>query len=177
MPGNMVTAETPAFELLTRQHNRRGFSCNEDSLTTYIRQHALRDADRRISACYVLRDRSSATADIIGYYTLSAQSLQLASLSPDEVRRLPRYPFVPVALLGRMAVDARWQGKGYGADLLADAVQRSRNSEIAVYALVVDAINDTAAAFYEHFGFHRIHQWSPAPEDSRRLYLPLRSIA
>ncbi len=161
---------TPAFELLTRQHNRQGFSCSEDSLTNYIRQSALRDADRRVSVCYVLRDRDSFTADIIGYYTLSAQSLQLTSLSPEEIHRLPRYPFVPVALLGRMAVDTRWQGKGYGADLLADAVQRSRRSEIAVYALVVDAISDAAARFYEHFGFQPTHETN---KDNRRLYLPL----
>lgn len=158
---------TPAFELLTRRHNREGFSCSEASLTFYIRQNALQDATRHISACYVLYDTDSPAADIIGYYTLSAHSLGLASLSPDETRQLPRYPFVPVAILDRMAVDDRWQRKGYGADLLTDAVKRSQRSEIAVYALVVDAIGDRAAQLYEHFGFRHTE------DDNRRLYLPL----
>jgi len=157
----------PVFELLNRRHNRQGFSCSEDSLNSYIRTVALQDARRHIAVCYVLCDADSTSTDFIGYYTLGAHSLRLASLSPEESRKLPRYPFVPVALLGRMAVDDRWQGHGYGADLLADAVKRSERSEIAVYALVVDAISESAAQFYEHFGFRRTE------DDHRRLHLPL----
>lgn len=156
----------PTFQSLTRDHHRADFSCSEASLTAYIRQQALQDVKRGIAACYVLCGNQS--LDIIGCYTLSAHSLRLTSLQPEEVRKLPRYPYIPVGLLGRMAVDDRWRGRGYGADLLADAIKRLERSEVALYALLVDAIHETAAAFYDHFGFRR------TVDDPLRLYLPLR---
>lgn len=154
------------FQLLRRDHDRSTFSCSEASLAAYVRQQALQDAKRGIAACYVLCDDQSPA--IIGYYTLSAHSLRLTSLRPEEVRKLPRYPYIPVGLLGRMAVDDHWRGHGYGADLLANAIKRLERSEIALYALIVDAIHETAAAFYQHFGFQR------TTDDPLRLYLPLR---
>ncbi len=65
-----------------------------------------------------------------GYYTLSSTSVQLAELPAQTVRKLPRYPLVPATLLGRLAVDRRQQGKGYGRFLLADALHRAARSEI-----------------------------------------------
>ncbi len=107
------------------------------------------------------------TARLAGYVTLSAASVSATSL-PDSLRRkLPRYP-VPVALLGRLAVATTFQGKGLGAILLADAcIKVARASQVlAVAGLVVDAKDETAAAFYRHFGF------IPLPGQPERLLLP-----
>ena len=91
---------------------------------------------------------------MIAYYSLSAGGLAAADLPEESRRRLPKYP-VPVVLLGRLAVAESHQGKGLGAVLLADALQRIAQAcqVMAVYAVVVDALNERAAAFYRQFGF------------------------
>ena len=93
---------------------------------------------------------------IAGYYTLSATGVSLADLPVQITQKLPRYPLVPATLLGRLAVDRRHRGKGYGRFLLADALFRSVRSEIASFALVLDAKDETAASFYEREGFIRL---------------------
>lgn len=105
---------------------------------------------------------------ILGYYTLSAGSVRAEDLPPAHKRRLPNYP-VPVALLGRLAVDKQHQGQRLGTLLLADAVQRvEQASEVmAVYAIMVDALNQSAAEFYRQFGFIAF------PGQPLKLFLPL----
>ncbi len=88
-----------------------------------------------------------------GYYTLSATSVKLADLPDQTARRLPRYPLVPATLLGRLAVDRRFQGKGYGRFLLADALYRVARNEIASFAVIVDAKDEAARRFYERESF------------------------
>jgi len=87
------------------------------------------------------------------HYTLSAADVPVSGLSADITRRLPRYPSVPAARIGRLAIDQRVQGHGLGGALLLNAAMRILRSEIAVFALVVDAKDDEAAAFYRHHGF------------------------
>ncbi len=80
-------------------------------------------------------------------------SVPLGELPDDVAKQLPRYPQVPVVHIGRLAVDRKYQGHKLGGSLLADAMARSIESEIAAYAVVVDAKDKNAVAFYEHFGF------------------------
>ena len=108
------------------------------------------DIRRRVTACYVAVDEADRVA---GYYTLAASSVLLADLPPDQGRKLPRYPSVPVVRMGRLAIDHRFKGKGLGGALLADALERAQRAEIAAFALVVDAKDELAAAFYRHHGF------------------------
>jgi GNAT superfamily N-acetyltransferase len=124
---------------------------------------------RRIAALFVLVDQD--IDSIAGYYTLAATAIRLAELPPEITKKLPKYPLVPATLLGRLAVDQRYQGQGVGSFLLMDALRRSFNSEIASMAVVVDAKDDKARDFYEH------HQFIPFPEQSQRLYLPMTTIA
>ncbi len=85
-----------------------------------------------------------------GFYTLSSTAVKLAELPAETTRRLPRYPLVPATLLGRLAVDKRHRGKGHGRFLLADALFRAARSEIASFAVIVDAPEDEGARrFYE----------------------------
>lgn len=107
---------------------------------------------------------------IAGYYTLSAMSVVLAELPLEITRKLPRYPHVPATLLGRLAVDRRYQGKGYGRFLLADALFKSLRSEIAFFAVIVDALDERARHFYELEGF------LPFLDQPRRLFLPMADI-
>ena len=106
-----------------------------------------------------------------GYYTLSATGVKLTDLPADITRKLPRYPLVPATLLGRLAVDQNYQGRGYGRFLLADALLRAVRSEIASFAVVVDAKNEAAQRFYERESF------LPFPDQPLRLFRPMADIA
>src|SRR6185436_20911918 len=117
----------------------------------YFREQVTQDVRRRATACYVALD--VATAKVAGYYTLAAASVALTDLPEPLTKRLPRYPAVPVARLGRLAVDQAYRGRQIGAGLLWDAAQRAARSEIAVFALVVDAKDESAVRFYRHHGF------------------------
>ena len=105
------------------------------------------------------------------HYTLCATAILVQDLPPELVRKLPRYPLIPATLLGRLAVDSRYQGQGLGTFLLLDALRRSLMSEIASYAVVVDAIDAKASVFYQH------HQFIPFPNQPQRLYLPMATLS
>ena len=132
-------------------HDRAAFSSGVEALDRYFREQVTQDMRRRATACYVAID--AATSRVAGYYTLAAGGVLLADLPEALARRLPRYPSVPVARLGRLAVDAAYRGRKLGAALLWDAVARSMRSEVAVFALVVDAKDASAESFYQHHGF------------------------
>ena len=125
-------------------------------------QILLQKSRRKVARVFVALPEKS--REVAGFYALSAGSIERATLPPDDVRRLPRYP-VPVALIGRLAVDRRWAGQGLGSALLADAFRRVvRASEsLAVYAVVVDAKDEQARAFYERFGFIRLPDEGKTP--------------
>ncbi len=156
------------IEVLSATHDRTAFSCGVDALDRYFRTQVTQDVRRRVTGCYVARDTESHR--IAGYYTLSAASVPLAEMPEALARRLPRYPVVPVARLGRLAVDESWRGRRLGGALLWDAALRARRSEIAVFGLVVDAKDDNADAFYRHHGFV---SFGSLP---RNLVLPLASL-
>ncbi len=138
-------------ELLGLAHARDAFNCGVEALDRYLAHQANQDIRRRVSACYVAVEISSGT--IAGYYTLAAGGVPLTDLPEALSKKLPRYPSVPVARVGRLAVDQAFQGRKLGGALLADAAMRATRSEVAVFALAVDAKNDTAEAFYHHHGF------------------------
>ncbi len=155
---------------LGKQHDRKSFDCGEPILNQYLHRYANQDARRRVNRVFVA-SAPDAPRQVLGYYSLSAGSLDAADL-PERLRqRLPGYP-VPVALLGRLAVAESRQGQGLGSILLADALQRVAQASqvMAVYAVVVDALNERAAGFYRQFGF--IH----LPSQPLRLFLPMDSV-
>lgn len=155
---------------LGRDHDRPGFHCGVPSLDDYIYKQARLDVKRRVSRVFVATTVEQPTS-IVGYYTLSTLSIELGQLPQDLARKLPRHP-IPAALLGRLAVNQGAQAHGVGKMLLADAIKRTLavSDEIAIYAMVVDAIDERAQRFYEQFGF------SLLSSDSQRLFLPLKAI-
>lgn len=152
---------------LNATHDRATFNSGAESLDRYLREQVTQDVRRRVAACFVaLADEQR----IAGYYTLASASLLLADLPASTGKKLPRYPTVPAVRLGRLAVDLAFKGKGLGGALLADALDRAVRSEIAAYALMVDAKDGTAAAFYHHHGFIAL------PDSPRTLFLPLTTV-
>jgi GNAT superfamily N-acetyltransferase len=153
------------IEPLSGGHDRSRFTCGSPALDRYFREQASQDIKRRLATCFVAVDIDS--NEIAGFYTLNASSIALTDLASAIAKKLPRYPVIPAALLGRLAIAENYQGKGLGGTLLANAVLRTARTELGVFALLVDAKNETAQRFYEHFGF------SLLPGDTRRLCLPI----
>ena len=148
-------------------HNRADFDCGVPALNEYLQHHANQHRKRGISSAYVLVE-SHAPERILGFYTLSAAEIDSSLLTKGERRKLPRYP-VPCFRLGRLACRADEQGRGLGKRLLACAIDRCliARAHVAAYAMVVDAKDENAKAFYAHFGF------MPLFGHSMVMYLPL----
>lgn len=148
-------------------HDRAGFNSDSEPLNRYLCEQATQDVRRRVAACFVaLADEQR----IAGYYTLASSSLLLTDLPTSTGKKLPRYPTVPAVRMGRLAVDQTFKGQGLGGALLADALDRAVRSEIAAFALMVDAKDETAAAFYRYHGFIAL------PDSPMTLFLPLTTV-
>lgn len=156
------------IERLRPDHGRAEFSCGDPTLDRYFREQVGQDIRRGVANCFLAVDGAAAT--ILGFYTLAATGIPLGAV-PDAMRRkLPAYPLLPAALIGRLAVDSRHQRRRVGSVMLIDAGMRALNSDPAVYALVVDAKNESAAEFYRRSDF------IPFASEPRRMFLPLATF-
>ena len=152
---------------LDAAYDRNAFCSDSESLNRYLKEQATQDIRRRVAACFIaLADEQR----IAGYYTLASASLLLTDLPANIGKKLPRYPTVPAVRMGRLAVDQAFTGRGLGGALVADALDRAVRSEIAAFAMLVDAKDQAAAAFYRHHGFIAL------PDSALTMFLPLASI-
>jgi ribosomal protein S18 acetylase RimI-like enzyme len=142
------------IERLGREHDRSSFDCGILPLNRYIAEQASQDIRRSVTSCYVARQSDS--PHVAGYHTIAMGGIPLAQFPPEIARKLPRYPSVPIARVGRLAVDMKHQGQGLGGVLLTNALARAHRSDIAAYAVVVDAKDDAAASFYGRQGFVKL---------------------
>lgn len=160
-------------DALAKNHNRSAFLCGgeREALDRHLQKQAREDAEKLVAASFVLVKPPDNS--FLGYYTLSASSVAADELPNELAKKLPRYPRLPVTLLGRLAVDQSRKGQGMGELLLMDALLRSLDAanEIAAMAVVVDVKDAAAAAFYEHFGF------IPLQRRPMRLFLPMKTVA
>ena len=133
--------------------NTADFQCGSQPLNDYIRRYASQDVRRNVARVFVATPDNN-PQQLAGFYTLSAGSVSCTALPQSLAKKLPRYP-VPVALIGRLAVNSTSQGKGLGSILLADACLKvsQASSVLAVAGIIVDAKDETAIAFYEHLCF------------------------
>ena len=147
-------------------HDRKSFDCGVPALNEYLQRYANQDLKRSLTRIYVLADGPS----IIGYYSISAHSVRRDNL-PADIQAGP-YEDIPFLLLGRLAVDRRWQGQGYGDALIVHVFHTTRKaaSQIGILGMIVEAKDEKAAAFYEGFGFRRL---TGTP---RRLVLPTTAM-
>jgi GNAT superfamily N-acetyltransferase len=160
---------TWTIERLAGRHDRTGFSCGVTQLDDFLTRYASQYEKRGIGRTHVLvRDNEPR---VYGYYTLAAGEIEAARLPPEMAKRLPRHP-IPTLLLGRLAVDLSVRGQGLGGLLLRDAFGQAVEiaDRVGVFALVVDAIDEDAARFYERFGFNRL------PDTPNRLLIPLDTV-
>jgi ribosomal protein S18 acetylase RimI-like enzyme len=160
------TRSPSRIEPLNDRHDRASFTCGVAVLDRYLREQAGQDLRRNLSAIFVLC--GSADDGILGYYTLSSGQIEPLTLPAAMAKKLPRRP-LPATLLGRLAVDARYHGQGIGGELLVNALTRAAvaSRDIGSMAVIVDAKDDRARAFYERYGFLRFE------DDPYRLFLPM----
>lgn len=159
-----------SIEPLGKAHDRSAFSCGNEVLDRYLREQAGQDARRHAAAPFVLVEKNKTV--VLGYYTLSSFGIFLEDLPEATAKKFPRYPLVPATLLGRLAVDENYKGKGLGELLLVDALKRSYEQAhvIGSAAVVVEALDEAAVAFYRHFDF------LPFPNHPHRLFLPMKTV-
>ena len=160
-----------AIELLTNNHDKQSFSCGIHSLDNYLKEQATQYMRRSLATTYVLTLANTCT--ILGYFTLSATSINLQSLPEEISKKLPRHPTVPAILIGRLAASQAYQGKGYGELLLIHALKESLqlSKKIGLYAVVVDAENERVISFYKRYEFIEF------PECDHKLFLPMKTIS
>lgn len=142
------------------------FRCGQALLDDYIHRYASQDVRRHVARVFVATPETQFNC-LAGFFTLSAGSVNCSELPQSLAKKLPRYP-VPVALIGRLAVDVHFQREGLGSILLADACQKVAHASttLAVVGIVVDAKDAAAVRFYQHFGF------LPLPGRTDRMLLP-----
>lgn len=135
--------------LLTADHQRHDFACGVDALDDWLKRRALSNQLSGASRTYVVTDESR----VVGYYCLASGAMALNHAPPALKRNMPDP--VPMAILGRLAVDFAWRGRGLGVALLQDAVLRTLRaaSIVGIRGLLVHALSEPAKAFYQHHGF------------------------
>ena len=158
------------FEPLGANHDRAAFSCGSPKLDTYLKTQASQDAKKNLSVVFILTPDSKTIA---GYYTLSQYSVQLDAIPEEIARKLTRYNEIPATLIGRLARSDTFRGMGLGEILLMDALYRCliHSRLVASWAVIVDAKDDAAIAFYKKYGFIEV------PRIPNRLFLPMATVA
>ena len=148
--------------------DRSGFCCGVPALDRYFQIQIGQDIRRDAARAYLAVDWRSNR--IAGYYTLAAAEIPLQDLPESDRRRLPQYTSIPAVRLGRLAVDVAFRARKLGSVLLFDAAQRAHASGIGVFALIVDAKNSDAAAFYQ---YHGLTAYGSAPN---QMFAPLKRL-
>lgn len=150
-------------------HDRTPFDCGRPSLDDFLKKYARQNQDAGLARTYVLLEDER--PQVVGFHSLAAGQILRDELPAAVARRLPRYP-VPVVLLARLAVDRRYHGRRLGEFLLQDALTRSLAGAdvLGLTAVVVDALDAPAAAFYQRYGF------TPLASSPLRLFLPMATV-
>jgi len=155
------------IEKLTARHDLKRFRCGQHGLDYFLSRYALENQRKETSVTYVVHRGST----VVGYYTLAFGTIGLDVVPANIAEGMPPFP-VPVMVLAHWAVDRSEQGRGLGKALLKDAfVRTSRAAEIAgLRAILVDAIDDRMAAYYETLGFRA------CPVGVRKLLIPIAVV-
>ncbi|BCM90416.1 hypothetical protein IAD21_02268 [Abditibacteriota bacterium] len=159
----------PVVEFLASHHDRTNFDCGKESLNRYLREVARQNADRNLGVTHVVVPEKGA-ATVMGYFTLVTRVIE-SEVVPE--KRLPRGS-IGVILLGRLAVSTLYQNQGLGKRMLLRAMAETElvSRRIGIYALVLDALDEQARAWYLGLNFGLM----PVADDPNRLYVPVNFI-
>ena len=156
---------------LGREHNRSSFTCGNSVLDRYFHQQVSQDMKAKVCTCFVFCEEGNSL--VKGYYTLSGASIPRELIPADVQKKLPRYPELPVTLLGRLAINKNYKGRGFGEFLLLDALKKSYEvlkTAVGSMAVIVEPIDETAKKFYAKYGFIKL-------PDSEKMFMAMKTIA
>lgn len=151
-----------------RKYKRDKFDCGKEPLNNYIQRNATKDVKNGTCTCFIIKNDKE---EVIGYYTLSTESIPLED-APPEFRKKIKYQYVPVILLGRLAIDKNHFGKGFGKLLLVNSLKRSLDvatNHVGAVAVIVDPIDEEAQEYYLKYGFTLL-------QDSGRMFMSMKTI-
>lgn len=161
------------FEIhpLDKTFDKSNFDCGSAPLNDFIQTKARQNQNAGFNKTFVAIAKGDKIKKVVGFYSLGMGEIDLSSLPVEIIKKLPKHP-VPVARMGRLAVDNSAKGHGLGQHLLVDAMKRVQTAALAVgvYALLVDAKDSSAKAFYQKYGFIEL------TSDPMTLFLPLATF-
>lgn len=159
------------FHILDKSFDRSSFDCGENQLNNFLKAKARQNQSLNFNKTFVAIESGDKAKRVLGFYSLSMGEIDLSSLPESISKKLPKHP-VPVARMGRLAVDTSTKGQGLGKLLLVDAMKRVQSASelVGVYALLVDAKDDNAKSFYKKYGFIEL------VDEPMTLFLPLVSF-
>lgn len=153
------------IEKLSSHHNRRDFDCGVGELNSYLQKYSSQHERKGMGRTYVAIEKNDER--VLGYYTIASSAVAF-DIVPEN---LPHHP-IPVALIGRLAVDKTARRQRLGETLLIHALQSAQRAAkiVGIYAVVVDALDESARSFYVRYGFNELI------DDRLHLYLPIKMI-
>jgi GNAT superfamily N-acetyltransferase len=159
----------PIEPLDPKRRRTKDFDCGQSSLNRWLQSYAGQSQRRDVARTFVVTDEE---LNVVGYYTLVAGQVEHAAATQSVSAGVSRHFPIPICLLARLAVDEGRQGIGIGSDLLRDALRRALAAadQIGIRAVLVDAVNDSAAQFYRQYGFE------PTTSDPLTLMVPVRAV-
>ncbi len=158
-------------ELLDSKHNKSSFTSGKYLLDNYLQKQVSQDVKRKLAVCFVIAEESSNR--VKGYYTLSNSTIPAQWIPLDIRKKLPSaYNAIPTTLIGRLAIDSDFQGKGLGKLLLVDALRRcyELSFQLGSFAVIVNPLGLEAIRFYQKYGFIEL-------PDSGKMFLSMRTIS
>jgi predicted GNAT family N-acyltransferase len=152
-------------EQLSSHHHRRDFDCGVEELNAYLQRYSGQHERKGMGRTYVATKENDPR--VLGYYTISSSAVAFDAV-PEKI---PHHP-VPVALIGRLAVANGVRNQRLGETLLIHALRSAQRAAkiVGIYAVVVDAVDESARNFYVKYGFNEL------TDDRLHLYLPMKAI-
>jgi len=174
--GGKANAKNVAEALDPSKHDRATFSCGIDQVDNYFKRTANKLASAGNVRVFVL---TKPNGELIGFYAINAHSIHYSEL-PDRFKRdRPGHGIIPAAFISMIGVDSKYQGQGFGGDLLVDSLRRIAGAaaEIGIRVVVLDVLDcgdparvERRKRLYTSYGF------ASFPSNDLRMYLPMSDV-
>lgn len=167
---------------IEKSDSKSGFCCGRPALDVFFSKRAWDNNQAGVARVFVMQDDAGLAGDrgaIVGYYTLSAKEAGRERLQKPLPRSLPKYP-LPVFYIGYFAIAEQYQGRGFGRQLLANALRRCLEAaqDMGAVGVLLDSLDDQSTAFYRSLGFEEIPHAPGTPIDGPQpMFLTMAAIA